>query len=451
MCGLIGYFTSTWVDTDKNALIDLTLMSQVRGLDSTGIVRFSLADNKKGLYHDVDKEAVTASQFIYDRKYQLFQPEVKKSSIYGMLVHVRSATKGTVSDKNAHPFENKKIVGMHNGTIHGTFENSYKYDTDSEAIFHNIAEFGIQEGLKKVNAASKVAYALQFYDKDTGNVHFIRNGERTLYMAWEKKSDTYVVASEKVFIKYIEDKYGFNFDRVILLGENKLYTLEKLSGNGFGFSEKTLDVKPPPRVVYNNPTHGYNGGMMGNANFMNPTGSTSYIGGTPTTNTFVPFVPASSIKFPTNTFLRIREHSRVFTPPTGARPPSIQADTPSDGGTKAEDKGSEATVDDHQDCKISVVDQIEQKIETSEVKADTAPFLKLDRFSWDLVIQGVGGCMYCETHPDYSQRGKLLWISDDNFLCHVCKNSPTILGALTADEVASAKSIITGVNKNMFN
>lgn len=442
MCGLIGYFTSHFIDKDKNAFIDLLLMSQVRGLDSTGIIRLVQSDNKKSLYFDHEKEAVTASQFLYDRKYGIFHPKQKKSELYGILAHVRAATKGTVSEKNAHPFVNGKVVGMHNGTIHGWFEGSSKYDTDSEAIYALIAEFGIEEGLKKVNAAQgKVAYALQFYDHKTGDIHFIRNSERPLYMGWEKLTDTYMVASEKVFLKYVEEKYNFHFDRIILLAESKLYTLHKIGAHGFNFSEKTLDVKPK----YVPPLQSYGGTTTSVANPSQTSGASGV------TN-ITTYVPVDKVKWPTVTFLRFKEKSRVFSPfPPGSSNflRTKSQNTPSGGG----EEGASEVVDDHQDCKTNVVDMIDQQITNAEVFLDKrqkaqeaideqhAPFLELDRFSWDMVVASCNGCLYCNSRPHYSLRGKILWCDDDHFLCDVCKLDHDIVGALTDKEILGMKRI----------
>lgn len=411
MCGLAGIFRPAWTDREKQAIIDLTLISQVRGIDSTGIIK--LSQSKKNLFYGVDKAAERANLFLYKRRSTFLTPPEPNTTMYGMLVHVRAATKGSITDGNAHPFSFDRVVGMHNGTIHGTFKYSNKYDTDSEALYHNLDEAeSIEEGLKEVNKAySKVAYALQFYDKETGQIHFIRNKERPLFMAWEQSTDTYVVASEKVFIKFLERKHKFKFKRIHQLSENKLYTIQMTKKGHFHFSEKQLKVeKPVTTYNYGGNKSPYSGAYHGHG-YNNSNNKWSPPG---TSQGFELF---STMKWPTNEYLKNLEEQRFKdeTPPFEGSKQKSLAVIPNSGNNTKNLGGSEDS---------KTVDKIVERQETQEILNLEPPYHNASRHEWEGLV--ADGCMYCQRVPFYNQRKQLIWLDAFSYLCPTCKSDKTI-------------------------
>jgi hypothetical protein len=119
--------------------------------------------------------------------------------------HARAATKGHVNLANTHPFEAEdKIVGMHNGTIHGKFPGSTKFDTDSEAMFNLIAKNGLREALTEMHKeATTMAYAIASYNINDGVMSIIRNYARPMFIAKHKTNKAKMFwASEKSFLLF---------------------------------------------------------------------------------------------------------------------------------------------------------------------------------------------------------------------------------------------------------
>jgi len=89
-----------------------------------------------------------------------------------------------------HPFETKKYIGMHNGTLHNHeilkqyFNILQKGATDSECIYLLLDKFGL-EGLKLLEGA----FALAFVEKsDVEKLYIVTNGARPLdFIVVDKK------------------------------------------------------------------------------------------------------------------------------------------------------------------------------------------------------------------------------------------------------------------------
>ncbi|PIR43917.1 hypothetical protein COV24_00265, partial [candidate division WWE3 bacterium CG10_big_fil_rev_8_21_14_0_10_32_10] len=107
------------------------------------------------------------------------------------LGHNRHATIGShTNTNNMHPFETKKYIGMHNGTLHNHeilkqyFNILQKGATDSECIYLLLDKFGL-EGLKLLEGA----FALAFVEKsDVEKLYIVTNGARPLdFIVVDKK------------------------------------------------------------------------------------------------------------------------------------------------------------------------------------------------------------------------------------------------------------------------
>jgi asparagine synthetase B (glutamine-hydrolysing) len=397
MCGLVGYFTNFFGEKDKDAVIDLMLVSQVRGIDSTGMIKLHQSNDNKTVDYTFDKDAVPSSTFLYERYNDLFVPKAGHK-LYGFIGHVRAATKGKVEKKNAHPFKNNKVVGVHNGTIHGSFDNWHKYDTDSEAIYYNIAEMGVEKGLQAVNKANKSAYALIWYDHDKGKIHFIRNSERPLWLAHSKSQHAYILASEKPFLKYVEDKYNLDYDRLILLQEDVLYTLSKTVEPGFNFDEKKIKAKlPPPPPVVSNYSNYNSGGAYNPVNWVSPA-----------INQTAPWVPpgTDAIEAVKKQIQDVRHVGNVVTFPA-----------------KEKLKASQKSLFENDTIPFELRGK-KEKIKEDEKEVVHAPFLTLNKHDWDARV--ASGCLHCQQVPHYSTRGKMHWVDDDNYYCSDCTSNPEL-------------------------
>lgn len=120
-----------------------------------------------------------------------------------MIGHNRHATVGDRTDKNAHPFDFKKIVGAHNGTLdHGAqrrLKDRDQFGTDSEALYANIDEFGVEAVIPEMQGA----WALVFWNKETETLSFLRNKERPFSYTMSEDERTIYWASEHKMLEWL--------------------------------------------------------------------------------------------------------------------------------------------------------------------------------------------------------------------------------------------------------
>lgn len=195
MCGIIGACTATnFIDSEWRTIQRLLFLSHFRGSDSTGYFIHTRNPTqgkssiyyKKTLQHPVIFALDNFASFVKENGDSL-----KSSTV---CFHTRYATKGSVTIGNAHPFNTKNVVGVHNGTIHSGLLYDSKFDTDSEALYNQISDFGLEETIKDL--PSTAAYALVFIDKSQQNktLNFLRNYARPLHVC--RKAGVLYWASE---------------------------------------------------------------------------------------------------------------------------------------------------------------------------------------------------------------------------------------------------------------
>jgi len=177
MCGIWGMFPTrkgglTKFDTDlmRQAMI----VTALRGDDSTGICAVAEPKGKPKVYKTVGDPYYVLNNDAWAKVEEFI--EKKANVVFG---HGRSATKGDITVKNAHPFTYKHITLVHNGTINYGLEDEHKEgDTqvDSHALCVAIANKGLVAALEGVYGA----YALIVHDSNEGKIHVVRNEERPL-------------------------------------------------------------------------------------------------------------------------------------------------------------------------------------------------------------------------------------------------------------------------------
>lgn len=138
--------------------------------------------------------------------------------------HVRSATKGAITDENAHPFEFDKLIGMHNGTLRDKkYEHSDK--TDSELMFQEMNDEGIIPVLEKLDPWS--AYASVIFNKEDGKLYFVRNDQRNLYFGIHATRSVMYWASEDWMIREMVNRNTEKLykDEVFYFSPDLLYSV----------------------------------------------------------------------------------------------------------------------------------------------------------------------------------------------------------------------------------
>lgn len=189
MCGLAGAFSVTpLIPLELKILYRLSLLTHLRGEDSIGWIA---RNDKKISFKKKAAHPLDVLPYVFRTISEDVFKDAAKPNMIGF--HFRAATKGTISDKNAHPFSFQHILGMHNGTISWGLKHEKEFETDSEALFKEINDAGIEATLKKLS--SSAAFALVFIDRREGSLCFVRNDARPLHIA--VKGQCLYWASEK--------------------------------------------------------------------------------------------------------------------------------------------------------------------------------------------------------------------------------------------------------------
>lgn len=215
--------SSTLVNGEINCIMQLGVMSQLRGVDSTGLVVVGREGNTKKLRNNIElqvcKDTEPAGFYLYSK--DVSETLKKVSIVSGVIGHCRAATVGNVTAENAHPFTCEHITGVHNGTLMGPLETEAKKlgITDSEVLYQTMAEYGLQYTLDKCGFNS--AYALVWVDRQHNTINFLRNNKRSLYMMYNKGHTTLLWASEKGMLNLLREREPlYEFEDPFLLLEH---------------------------------------------------------------------------------------------------------------------------------------------------------------------------------------------------------------------------------------
>lgn len=173
MCGIVGLISryDTFPFYVDKLFTNLLRMDSIRGEDSTGVFGVDQKGHVDFLKGDTDGYLFTRTQS--------FEKFLKRMSSYNIVVgHNRSATIGNVTPENAHPFQKKHIILVHNGTIRNKDDLNNKVEVDSEAIAHALSEHDCVTALGKIDGA----FALVWFDSKDKTLNLARNDERPLYV-----------------------------------------------------------------------------------------------------------------------------------------------------------------------------------------------------------------------------------------------------------------------------
>ena len=201
MCGIVGMVGSDIDLKAKKAFKDLLIIDTIRGGDSTGFLAVDgteVVSAKKA----IDGFGFTNMAMYSKRIDSMAYPRA-------LIGHNRAATKGKVTDGNAHPFKHNDTYLVHNGSLRTwqygakALHNCNHTDVDSEAVCFNVDEHGIKDTIESLDGA----FALVIYDDITKTISFTRNDERPLYFARVKDKDLTIYASEAYMINLVADKH----------------------------------------------------------------------------------------------------------------------------------------------------------------------------------------------------------------------------------------------------
>jgi hypothetical protein len=235
MCGVVGIATSCqsgFRQDEVSAFNDLIFLDTMRGYDSTGVMGMDKHGNVV-----VHKEASMGPMFIKTNTFDGFKKDMFQHGIFAA-AHNRAATRGSITDKNAHPFiVDDNIVLMQNGTYKGDHKKHKDTEVDTEAVAHVISEHeDVQEALKKINAS----YAFVWFNSDKKQVNLIRNSERPLWIL-KTEQGSLVWASESAFLYMALNRNGIKFTEKAV--EVPVHTLITLTINGTSWKREDTKLQ----------------------------------------------------------------------------------------------------------------------------------------------------------------------------------------------------------------
>lgn len=193
------------------------ILDTLRGFHSTGLAYVDYDGNA-----EIYKKPVPGYDFVQLSKYQEIIKDPEKYPV--MIAHNRWATKGKINTANAHPFQHGNITGVHNGSL-----NTWKplapdegFDTDSEHIFHALANKETADVLSSIDGAA----ALVWHDASDNTVHVVRNEERPFYIVHIKHHELVFGASELEMLELMCARNGLVIEDSYSVGEKNEFIFD---------------------------------------------------------------------------------------------------------------------------------------------------------------------------------------------------------------------------------
>lgn len=237
MCGIVGMIskqTSGFSWKDKQMFSNMLYADAIRGFDSTGVFSVNKYGNLKMI-----KAAQRADAFIQTKKYKDFEDDIFTDARI-VVGHNRASTRGATNDQNAHPFIEKEICLIHNGTLTAHKHLADK-EVDSHAICHSIANKGYEDTIPHVHGA----FALIWYDAKIKKLFVGRNDERPLWVLQTKDTD-FIASEPEMLIWLYRRNYAEKGALVPKYFDTKhlyIYNLDTLAG---GYSTEDMPKKATP-------------------------------------------------------------------------------------------------------------------------------------------------------------------------------------------------------------
>lgn len=213
---------------------NLLWVNTLRGEDSTGVFGVRKSGNV-----DYLKTVGTPHVMFQNKDYEDFRDEIF-SSFHMVVGHNRKATKGSVTDENAHPFVEGNTILVHNGTLtnHKSLTD-VDVNVDSHAILHSITERGYEDTIKDIQGA----FTLAWYDAEDKTLRVTRNKERPLYIA--NTYGAWFFASEKEMLELVIGRSNTKITEITEVEPGMMYFWDLEDKKNMWY--KKLELWSPPK------------------------------------------------------------------------------------------------------------------------------------------------------------------------------------------------------------
>jgi len=229
MCGIFGLITSKESNYEpsflKTSFVDLALLSQSRGKDSSGIC--FLEDNNDSF--TIFKGPLSVSQLIKNKKVKgsLIENLKAQNKVKFLIGHARLVTNGTqLNEENNQPVIKDDVIGVHNGIITNSdfiWENKKNlkkdYEIDTEIILSLLRDY-----LNKGNTLDEAI--IKIFDQVEGSAsialvpqelnHLILATNNGSIYTLSNYKDFFIFASELKIIKSIFKKIKHKIPELII-------------------------------------------------------------------------------------------------------------------------------------------------------------------------------------------------------------------------------------------
>ncbi len=224
MCGIVGIAGDVSSANISGVFRDLMDVGQVRGRDSTGVIKVA-ADCESYTF----AKLIGPPAFLCDTR--MYEKRIEQGGGAAAIIgHMRAKTIGEASNRNAHPFDfpDAGIIGVHNGTLRNHYQlpGRVHTETDSETMYRYLSENGPEKTFERLEGA----WACVWWDQNEQTLNFIRNKERPLWFTWSKDCRQLFWASELWMLSAAKRKIDFweptkeNDERYMQIPEDTLWS-----------------------------------------------------------------------------------------------------------------------------------------------------------------------------------------------------------------------------------